>query len=127
VTADVRYHWELARRFLNTARVDLDAGDPDSAASRSYYAAYHAVAAIFAAEGVVFRKHEAIESAVHRDLVRTGLLPTSFGKDYVDLRQLRMRGDYGAGLPVDRLSAEDAIQRATRIIESARSLRPEME
>jgi hypothetical protein len=75
----------------------------------------------------VFRKHEAIESVVHRDLVRTGRLPASFGRDYVDLRHLRMRGDSGPGSPVDHPAADDAIQRATRIIECVRSLRPELE
>ncbi len=124
MTADARYHWELARRFLRTARVDLDSGDPDSAASRSYYAAYHGVASFFAMEGIVFKKHEAIESAVHRDLVKSGRLPHSFGRDYTDLRQLRLRGDYGAGLPVDPTSAMDAIDRATRIIEALRVIRP---
>lgn len=112
MSADARYHWRLARRFVQTAGVDLSAGDPDSAASRAYYAAYHAVAALFALDAIVFRKHEAIEAAVHRDLVKSGRLPVSVGKDYTDLRQLRLRGDYGAGLPVDETSAHDAIARA---------------
>ena len=41
----------------------------DSAASRAYYAAFYAVYALFALRDVVFRKHSAVESAVHRDLV----------------------------------------------------------
>jgi uncharacterized protein (UPF0332 family) len=127
VSADARYHWELARRFLRTAQVDLDSGDPDSAASRCYYAAYHGVAALFATEGIVFKKHEAIESAVHRDLVKSGRLPQSFGRDYTDLRQLRLRGDYGAGLPVDSASAVNAIERAAKIIQALQTLRPELE
>jgi uncharacterized protein (UPF0332 family) len=60
--------WERARRALATARRDLPA-DPDAAASRAYYAAFYAVSALFAAEGKSFRKHSAVETAVHRDLV----------------------------------------------------------
>ncbi|MBI5362667.1 MAG: HEPN domain-containing protein [Planctomycetes bacterium] len=102
----------------------LASGDPDSAASRAYYSAFHAVPTLFSVRGVLFRKHEAVEAAVHRDLVRAGIVPSRFGEDYAGLRQSRMRGDYAAGLPVDEIAAQDAIQRAGRILESVRALLP---
>ena len=79
MTDDAQSHWRLARRFLESARVLVDAKDPDSAASRAYYSAFHAVSAWFAVRGTLFRKHEAVESAVHRDLVRTGIVLQGFG------------------------------------------------
>ena len=46
--------------------------DPDSAASRAYYAAFHALTALFALRGQSFSKHSAIRVALHRDLIKTG-------------------------------------------------------
>jgi hypothetical protein len=59
VNADVLAHWRHTDRFLASASALVEIGDPDSAASRAYYAAFHAVSALFAHEGQLFRKHEA--------------------------------------------------------------------
>lgn len=64
--------WERAQRSLATARMDLSAGDSDAAASRAYYAAFYAVSALFALEGKSYRKHSALDSAVHKELVHSG-------------------------------------------------------
>lgn len=113
-----------AERFLASAVTLLEIGDPDSSVSRAYYAAFHAVSAVFAHEGRVFRKHEAVESAVHRDLVRAGRVPAQSGEDYTVLRQLRLRGDYAAGLPVDASAARAGIESAKRILQQVRGLLP---
>ena len=124
MNADVLAHWRHTDRFLASASALVEIGDPDSAASRAYYAAFHAVSALFAHEGQLFRKHEAVESAVHRELVRAGRVPITFGEDYTDLRQLRMRGDYAAGLPVDEEAARAGIERARRIVDTVRAMLP---
>ena len=63
--------WHRARRTLTSAE-QLIAGDSDSAASRAYYAAFHAVTALFAGRRQTFAKHAGLRAAIHRDLVRTG-------------------------------------------------------
>ena len=45
--------------------------DPDSAASRSYYAAFHGVTAVLAGRGIEFTKHTAVRAALHRDLIQS--------------------------------------------------------
>lgn len=64
--------WERAKKALLVARTALPL-DPDSAASRAYYAAFYAMSARFALEGKSFRKHSGVEAAVHRELVKTGI------------------------------------------------------
>lgn len=66
--------WEVAR-----PAVDID---PDSSASRAYFAAFQAISAYFALEGKDFSKHSALEAAVHRDLVKPGLWDKSLGRDF---------------------------------------------
>ena len=85
--------WERCRRSLISAAMVAQT-DPDSAASRAYYAVFHAVSAIFALEGKSFSKHSAVRAAVHRDLVGTGLIPVESGQ-YNELMDMRELGDYG--------------------------------
>lgn len=59
--------WQRAQRTLVSAK-QLAESDPDSAASRAYYAAFHALTAFFALRGRTFSKHAAIRAALHRDL-----------------------------------------------------------
>jgi len=53
--------WQRAVRALETAEHAVRT-DPDSAVSRAYYAAFHALTALFALRGQSFTKHTAITS-----------------------------------------------------------------
>jgi uncharacterized protein (UPF0332 family) len=123
MTAEADDLWRRADTSLKAARALL-AIDPDSAASRAYYAAFHAVSALFNEEGKTFSKHSAILAAVHRDLVNTGRWPNELGADYSSLQVLRQVGDYGGSSHVDADGATKAVEAAARIIEAARRARP---
>jgi len=94
VKAAARDFWARAVDALRVAEHDLELS-PDAAASRAYYAAFYAVSAHFALEGKSYTKHSAVEAAVHRDLVKTGIWDMDLGRGYSRLAQLRTRGDYG--------------------------------
>ena len=70
--------WTRACRSHQTSSL-LSRVDPDGAASRAYYAAFYAVSALFALQGKTFTRHAALEAAVHRDLVKTGIWPDDLG------------------------------------------------
>ena len=106
---------DRAAEALRMARFGLEVS-PDGAANRAYYAAFHAASALFAAEGRTFRKHSALEAAVHRDLVRTGRWTEKLGEDYSRLARLRGTADYGAALRVTQDAAADAVRAAERIL-----------
>ena len=65
---------------------------PDSAVSRAYYAAFHALTALFALRGQSFSKHSAIRAALHRDLIRSGDWSADLGEAYELLISIRRRG-----------------------------------
>jgi hypothetical protein len=104
--------WQRGQRALASAR-QLVESDPDSAASRAYYAAFHALTAWFALRGQTFYKHSAIRSALHRDLVQPGLFDKDVAADYDFLLDLRETGDYGGMVPVPAESARLAVDKAT--------------
>ena len=112
--------WDRAGHALHSAEKIVD-DDPDGAASRAYYAALHAVSAFFAVEGRAFRKHTAVEAAVHRDLVRNGGWPIEFGAAFSTLASLRQTGDYGGSVHVTGEAARDAVAKARIIVEQVRA------
>jgi len=93
--------WGRATEALLAAKQVLSVS-PDAAASRAYYAAFYAVSAFFALQGRRFKKHSALEAAVHRDLVGTGLWPAELGQRFSDLVAARKAGDYGEDTHVSK-------------------------
>jgi len=55
-------------------------------------------------------------NAIHRDLILTGELPTSIGKDFDFLMDMRDSGDYGGLIHVSLSDAQAAIETADRIL-----------
>jgi uncharacterized protein (UPF0332 family) len=108
----------LLRRARETlaAADSLPAVDPNSAASRAYYAAFYAVSALLGRDGAEFGKHSQVHAAVHRDLVHTGRWDVSLGRDFTALRTQRDVGDYGATMCVDKEAAEECVAAARRIV-----------
>lgn len=120
MTPEVSDHWQRAVQALRTAEALVET-DPDASASRAYYAAFHGISALFALRQQTFTKHTAIESAVHRDLVKPGLWPVEVGAAFSWLASLRYTGDYGGQEHVLPEDARAAVERARLILETVRS------
>jgi len=117
--------WERAQRALASAR-QLVETDPDSAASRAYYAAFHALTALFALRGKTFSKHSAMRAALHRDLVQPGVLNKDMARDYDFLLDLRETGDYGGVAHVPPDSARLAADKAEAFLAAVKRICPEL-
>jgi len=109
--------WQRAVEALRVAQREATLS-PDASASRSYYAAFYAVSALFAVDGRTFRRHSEVEAAVHRDLVREGIWPKELGAAYTELLRLREVGDYGGGRHVIPHQAREAAKQAERILDT---------
>ena len=124
MTSEAADYWQRALQALRTAESLVDS-DPDASASRSYYAAFYATSALLAFQHQTFSKHTAIERAVHRDLVKTGIWPVEAGAAFSWLANLRYTGDYGGRDHVDLDEAKTAVEKARLVLETARSTAPE--
>ena len=107
-----------ACRALKTAEINHAEGDYDAAASRAHYAAFYGVSAVLALEGKKFKKHSAVEAALHRDLIGTGRLSEAVGKDYGTLYSFRTIGDYGDLEHVTAEQSAEAIRAAQMILDA---------
>ena len=118
--------WSRARLAIQSAR-QLVETDPESAVSRAYYAAFHALTALFALRDQTFKKHSSIRAALHRDLVKSGVLSQEAGKGYDFLTSLRDRSDYGGLARVSADSARLAVEKAEAFIAAVAAACPELE
>jgi uncharacterized protein (UPF0332 family) len=98
----------------------LTEGLPDDAASRAYYAAFHAVSALHLADGNAFSSHAQLIGRFNKDFVRTGRMPTAFAKVLTRLFQDRQLGDYGAPASVSPEQARQDIDDARQLIAAIR-------
>lgn len=117
--------WQRAQRTLRSAEI-LISSDPESAVSRAYYAAFHALTALFALRGQSFSKHSGLRAALHKDLIHSGQWATELGKDYDFLMDLRETGDYGGIERVTEQDTQRAIEIAKRILAACQKTQPEL-
>ena len=105
---------QRANRALQTAEM-LVSTDAESAVSRAYYAAFHAVTAVFALRGRSFTKHSALRAAVHGS-GKSGEWSVELGKDYDLVMSLRQTSDYAGTARMSEENARQAVESAQRII-----------
>ena len=83
-----------AERMLQAAAGAFRDGLLESAASRAYYAAFHAIQALLKSIDQTYSKHSGVIAAFHRDFVKTGIFPRRLGKALTRMVKHREIGDY---------------------------------
>ena len=121
---DAKDHWTRALEAWEAATEITKAYG--SIANRCYYAAFHAISALFALEGRSFRTHAGVHHAMNRDLVKTGKWSSDLGTEYNFLLKVRRKGDYGGGMFVDQDEASHACESARRILHAVHEASPDI-
>ena len=111
-----------ADQSLSAARLMLDGGYPEYAASRAYYTMFYIAEAFLEGEGLSFSKHSAVISAFGREFARTGRVPVKFHQFLIRSQELRNAGDYGEINAVTANQAADSIAQAEEFLELAQNL-----
>jgi uncharacterized protein (UPF0332 family) len=96
---------QKAEEKLRVAELLLKEDAPSDAASRAYYAAFHAVTALHLSRGNAYTSHGQVIGRFNKDFVKTGILPGTFTRILTRLFEDRQSGDYDVA---DALSQEDA-------------------
>lgn len=123
--AEAVEYWKRAMGAIALAQVGIKIA-PDGAANRAYYAAFHAVSALFALEGLFFTRHSATESAVYSELVHKGRWDKELGALFTDLHKLRNIGDYDDIRHVSSQEAAEAVAAAIRILRVVHDAHPDI-
>jgi uncharacterized protein (UPF0332 family) len=111
---------DKALKALASARILLEAGDTDGATNRAYYAMFDAAMAALSWAGADVEQsppktHGGLITSFGQNLVRTGKLPSEFGRAFNRVQELRLTADYlTEPVPLDK--AKWAIQEAGRFV-----------
>jgi len=118
----VRHWWKMAEETLRSARIEYRAGLLHSTINRAYYAVFYATTAALVERGLHFKKHAGVRSALHRELIKTGLLPTEMGALYDLLFEDRQHGDYTALTEFESGYVRERIEGAATFLNAIRPL-----
>lgn len=116
-TSSIKQWMALAEQALDTAQVDLDAGDWRATINRAYYAIFYSANAALLTKGLERRKHSGVISAFREHLVKSGLIETEYSNIYGETLVVREDADYAVEIPVDADTARMAISQARRFVQ----------
>ncbi|HUT32877.1 MAG TPA: HEPN domain-containing protein [Planctomycetota bacterium] len=122
-----------ATHTLTVARELHSHGHFSDAASRAYYAVFHALQAALLTKGVTVSKHTGLMAEFNRHFIHTGLFPEVAHETIRRLFNDRQTGDYRYGVSIREEQSALDIQEAEQIIVrisqylSAQNLLPETE
>jgi uncharacterized protein (UPF0332 family) len=85
---------ERAYESLDDAGATFQAGRIYNCVNRLYYACFYAVSALLLTRGLSTSKHGYLRSLLHREFIKTGLIPKDLGAHFDLLFDNRLKGDY---------------------------------
>ena len=105
-----------ATRSLEAARVLLQTGFPEFAASRAYYTMFYVAEAFLEGEGLSYSKHSAVIAAFGQQFARTNRVPTELHRILIEAEQIRRRGDYQNQITISEDQASELIEQAQQFL-----------
>ena len=109
------------KRALKVARLALNAGDNDSAVSRSYYAMFDMAQAALLRAGVsednLPRTHNGVIEAFRSHAVRPGKIDRQLATELSRIESLRIKADY-TGTEIEINEATEVVQKAELFVQA---------
>ena len=122
LSKEIQADLDRAETSLQAAQILLEASFYDDAASRTYYAAFHAACALLLSEELSFNSHSGVLRAIGLYFVKSGKLDRRFGRDLNWLAELRHVSDYGELRNVSETESNRALEVATAFLAEVSSL-----
>jgi uncharacterized protein (UPF0332 family) len=105
-----------ARRALETARINLDAGDCAASINRAYYAIFYAANALLQIKGLARSKHSAVIAAFREHFVKAGLIEAEYSAIYGRAFSARQVSDYEIQAVPDETIADNILDEASQFV-----------
>jgi uncharacterized protein (UPF0332 family) len=105
---------------LATAKLLLDNSKWDDAASRAYYAAFHAVSAVLFQHDLQFKSHGQVIGAFNKNFIKTGIFSKDWGARLRKMMEDREAGDYRAKSEIGDQIAREDVQFAEEILKACK-------
>lgn len=107
-----------AQQKMDAARKDMESGFFGDACSRAYYAAFHAISAVLAHQGMAFSSHAQTLAAFNREFVKTEVFPSDTFRKLQRLFEDRQLADYDWMREVDKKTAQKNLDDAQWLVDA---------
>jgi len=118
----IKYWMEKSFESIEAAHSEYRAGRLTPAVRNTYYSCFYALAAVLLKKGKTFKKHTAVRAALHRDLIKSGLLDASWGRFYNTIFDSRHEGDYEPLVRFEKDQVKEFIKQAEEFIKQMENL-----
>jgi uncharacterized protein (UPF0332 family) len=119
---NAREELERAQTCLEEATTLAGADLPYGAASRAYFAVFHAAQALLFSVGLEARSHHGVVALVGEHFVKPGALGSEMGRLLSRMQRDREDADYLAGAVFTAIEAQEMIAAAERFLGEAQRL-----
>ncbi|HEY5596423.1 MAG TPA: HEPN domain-containing protein [Candidatus Bipolaricaulota bacterium] len=113
---------QLADERLKTGKRDLRAQAYRDAATRAYYAMFHATSALLNAMELQFKSHKGTVGLFGEHVVKAGLVEEEYGRMLNKSLDLRETADYKVTKEVTVKEARDAVASAEKFVSRIKEL-----
>lgn len=111
------YRLETAKKDMNSAKLLLDAEDYRGANNRAYYAIFHALNAVHALNGTVYKRHKDAIANFNLMYIRAGIFPGEIGRKINRAEEIRHASDYDDFYIASKQESENQILTACELID----------
>lgn len=115
-------HLEKAHICFTDAEQLLSLNSVSAAANRFYYAVFHAIHALFVANGIYTKSHHGMNAQFHQHFIKTEVLDPKFGHFVAVLENLREKADYDIIYDISREELEALKPLAYELVEKIEHL-----
>ncbi len=106
----------VAKERLHSASLLIDAGDYKAAANRSYYAAFSAMRAVLALDGLDFKRHSGVISEFRKSYIKTGIFNAELSHIIDSLKDVRQSSDYDDFYLISKEEVSQQVESAERFV-----------
>ena len=114
---------ERAEKALKSAKLLQENGELEDAASRAYYAMFHAARAILFNKGISAKTHRGTISIFGEKIVKQGILSEEYADMLRKAFDLRQKSDYELYTELNAETVKEAIKNAEKFIKKAKELK----
>jgi len=109
-----------SERMLQSAETSFNAGFLESAASRAYYSAFHAIQAVLKSVDQTYSKHSTVIAEFQRQFIKTGIFPRQIGKALSKMAKHREIADYKYDEELNSDEVKEDIEKARELLDAVR-------
>ena len=111
-----KHRLEVAKERLNSAKFLIEVGDYKAAANRSYYAAFSAMRAVLALDGLDFKRHSGVIAEFRKSYIKNGVFDAELSHIIDSLKDARQSSDYDDFYLISKEEVSQQVDNAERFI-----------